>query len=366
MMENVMNKENKLTGIELLKTLCLAFGPTGCEEEVADEICRQLEGTTDAEITRVRCGNVYAVLRGETKDGESPRRVMLSAHTDEVGFMINEIDSDGYLKFSCVGGIDPRVLCGRHVTFRGRDGDVPGVIASKAIHHQTAEERKTATKVNAMYVDIGAKNREDAEKYVAVGDYGTFDSDFVIFGEDGKYMKCKAIDDRLGCAVIIETLRRLKTEGKKLPFDLICAFTVREEIGRSGAQIAAQTFEPDYAIVLESTAIADLPDVPDNSRVSNVGGGGVISLVDRSTIYDKGLVDGTMKIAADKGLPAQIKRYVSGGNDAGHIHKAARGTKTLAVSAPTRYLHSASCVAAVEDFESIRELIYAVLNGYSF
>ncbi|MCQ2353751.1 MAG: M20/M25/M40 family metallo-hydrolase [Clostridia bacterium] len=365
-MENKKVTEEKLSGIKLLRDLCLTFGPTGCEEAVADEICRQLEGTTDAEITRVRCGNVYAVLHGETKNGETAKKVMLSAHTDEVGFIINEIDSDGYLKFSCEGGIDPRVLCGRHVTFRGKDGDVAGVIASKAIHHQTADERKTATKVKDMYVDIGAKNKEDAEKYVAVGVWGTFDSDFVVFGENDRYMKGKAIDDRLGCAVIIETLRRLKAEGKRLPFDLYCAFTVREEIGRSGAQIAAQTFEPDYAIVLESTAIADLPDVPANSRVAKVGDGGVISLADRSTVYDREFVDGTMKIAAQKNIPAQIKRYVSGGNDAGHIHKAARGTKTLAVSAPTRYLHSASCVAAAADFDSIRELIYAVLNGYSF
>jgi endoglucanase len=252
------------------------------------------------------------------------------------------------------------------VIFRGENGDVEGVIASKAIHHQTADERKKATKIADMYVDIGAASREDAQKYLERGDFGVFDSDFVIFGENGKLVKSKAIDDRLGCAVMIELLRRLKDEGKKLPFDLVCAFTVREEIGRSGAQVAAQRLRPDYAIVLESTAIADLPDVKANSRVAEVGKGGVISLVDRSTIYDRELVDGLLAVAKNNGIAAQIKKYVSGGNDAAHIHKSGSGVRTLAVSAATRYLHSASCVASIEDYESIKSLIYAFLCEYSF
>ena len=266
----------------------------------------------------------------------------------------------------CLGGIDSRVLCGRKVTFRGKEGDVSGVIASKAIHHQSAEERKNATKANDMYVDIGATSREDAESVLSRGDSGTFDSEFVIFGENDAYAKCKALDDRLGCVVMIETLRRIKKEGIELPFDLVCAFTVREEIGISGATAAAHRFRPDYAIVLETTAIADLPDVPKNSRVSEVGNGGVVSLMDRSTIYNRDFVDGAMKIAEENGIPAQIKRYVSGGNDAGHIHKTADGTRCLAISAPTRYLHSASCVIAIRDFESIKSHVYAILTSYNF
>ena len=217
-----------------------------------------------------------------------------------------------------------------------------------------------------MYVDIGATSREDAESVLSRGDSGTFDSEFVIFGENDAYAKCKALDDRLGCVVMIETLRRIKKEGIELPFDLVCAFTVREEIGISGATAAAHRFRPDYAIVLETTAIADLPDVPKNSRVSEVGNGGVVSLMDRSTIYNRDFVDGAMKIAEENGIPAQIKRYVSGGNDAGHIHKTADGTRCLAISAPTRYLHSASCVIAIRDFESIKSHVYAILTSYKF
>ena len=357
-----MSETKILEGIELLKHLSLVFGPTGSEEAVADEIVRQLENT-DAQIIRDRMNNVFAVLHGKNRPEKT---VMLSAHMDEVGFIIKDIDGDGYVRFACLGGIDSRVLCGRKVTFRGKEGDVSGVIASKAIHHQSAEERKNATKASDMYVDIGATSREDAEKLLSRGDSGTFDSEFVIFGENDAYAKCKALDDRLGCVVMIETLRRIKEEGIELPFDLVCAFTVREEIGISGATAAAHRFRPDYAIVLETTAIADLPDVPKNSRVSEVGNGGVVSLMDRSTIYNRDFVDGAMKIAEENGIPAQIKRYVSGGNDAGHIHKTADGTRCLAISAPTRYLHSASCVIAIRDFESIKSHVYAILTSYKF
>ena len=224
-----MSETKILEGLELLKHLSLVFGPTGSEDEVADEIIKQLENT-DAQIIRDRMSNVFAVLHGKN---HPEKTVMLSAHMDEVGFIIKDIDGEGYIRFGCLGGIDSRVLCGRKVTFRGKDGDVSGVIASKAIHHQSAEERKNATKANDMYVDIGATSREDAESVLSRGDSGTFDSEFVIFGENDGYAKCKALDDRLGCVVMIETLRRIKEEGIELPFDLVCAFTVREEIGIS-------------------------------------------------------------------------------------------------------------------------------------
>ncbi len=354
-------------GTSLLSHLSLAFGPTGAEEEVAERIKEQLDGT-GASISTDRAGNLFAVLKGsgEGYDEGNPTKVLLSAHMDEVGFIIKDIDSEGYIRFGCVGGIDPRVLCGRHVVFRGREGDVYGVIASKAIHNQTAEERRLATKVDAMYIDIGADSGDDAKSCLARGDFGTFESDFVIFGENDSHAKCKALDDRLGCAVIIETFRRIKENGIALPFDLIGAFTVREEIGISGAALAAHRFTPDYAVVLETTAIADLPNVPKASRVANVGEGGVISLLDRSTIYDRELVDAAMDIAAKNGIKAQIKRYVSGGNDANHIHKAAGGCRCLAISAATRYLHSASNVIALSDYVAIKDLLFSILTSYSF
>ena len=353
--------------LKLLRRLCEFNGPTGFEETVRERIAKRLEAS-GYESERDRCGNLILKITGsgEGYNPENPVKVMISAHMDEVGFIITDITSDGYLKFACLGGIDPRVLCGRGVVLSGKEGDVRGVIASKAIHHQSADERAKSTPVKSMYIDIGASSAEEAGKYISVGDAGTFDSEFILFGEDNAYIKAKAIDDRLGCAVIILLAERMKEENITLPYDLYCCFTVREEIGKTGARMVASRISPDYAIVLESTAIGDLPDVEENSRVAYVGKGGVVSLVDRATVYDRDMVDGCMKIAAEAGIPAQIKKYVSGGNDAGKIHRTGPGVRCLAVSAPVRYLHAPCSVASVDDFFSMIELIPEFLMKYGF
>ena len=352
----------KYTGIELLKKLCQINAPTGREDMVAEFVKEQTDGL--CEYIPDRIGNLICLVKGENR--EDPVKIMVSAHMDEVGFMINSIDSDGYIKFTIDGGIDSKVLSGRSVVFFNDEYTVKGVIASKAIHSLSPAERKEALDADKLYVDIGANSEEEAKKLLDVGDYGTFDSDFVLFGENDKMMKCKAIDDRLGCAAMIEIMRELKESGKKLPFDVYFAFTTREEIGNSGALCAAQAIEPDYSIVLESTAVADIAGVPDNSKVARLGDGGAISLMDRSTIYDRFFVDLALDIAKKNGIKAQIKKYVSGGNDAGHIHQSGSGVKTLAISAPTRYLHSACCVAAVEDYFSIKDLTKAILENGNF
>ena len=350
-------------GTELLKVLCELYGPSGFEYKVKDFIKEQTE--TTCEYIPNRTGNLICLIRGggEGYNAKEPKKIMISAHMDEVGFIIRKIDDDGYIHFILDGGIDAKVLSGRSVVLFNEEKSVKGVIASKPIHALSPEERKEAVPAHKLFIDIGATNAEEVKQYVDVGDFGTFDSDFVVFGENDRMIKCKAIDDRLGCAVMIETMRALSNSGDKLPFDVYFAFTTREELGNSGAQTVAQELEPDYAIVLETTAIADIAGVPKNSRVSEVGKGGTISLMDRSTIYNRDFVDLTLEIAKKDGIDAQVKRYVSGGNDAGHIHKTGKGVKTLAISAPTRYLHSACCVASLDDYESIKELVLALLRN---
>ena len=353
----------KYFGIELVEKLSLEFGPSGCESRVAELIISQIQDDCDA-YYKDRNGNVVAKLCGCGADYNkaAPRKLMLSAHMDEVGVMINEITEDGYIKFSTVGGIDPRVLCGRAVVLGDEDRRYKGVIASKAIHMQSAEERTKVTPIKNMYIDIGAKSKDEAEQYVGIGDVGVFDSDFVRFGTDNVKMKCKALDDRMGCATLIEVMRMLKDGKCEIPYDVYFAFTCGEEIGISGAQVAAQTIEPDVAVVIETTAVADIAGVGEQRNVAIQGEGGAISLMDRSTIYDAKFVQSVMDYAATCEIPAQIKRYVSGGNDAGHIHKAGRGVKTLAISAPTRYLHSQSCVVDTRDFESINKLLFTLIR----
>ena len=341
-----------LHGIDLLRALCAEFGPSGCEGNVADFIEKRLNGI--CEIRRDRMGNVIAHL-----PGHGPR-VMLSAHMDEVGMMITDIDDKGYLRFANVGSIDARVLCGRAVTVGNEQNQLPGVIGAKAIHLQSADERKTATAVSAMYIDIGASSREEAEKYVDLGDFAAFASEFVAFGEENRRLRGKAIDDRWGCAVAIETLCALAD--KPLDIDLYAVFSVHEEMGKSGARVAAYAIRPDVSITLEATAIADLPDAAAAAKVGNIGQGGLISFVDKGTVYDAGLIAFALETAKAAGIPVQLKRWSAGSNDSAQINRAADGSRALVISAPTRYIHSGSCVADARDFDAICSLLQAMLE----
>lgn len=349
-----------LDPIELLEALTSAFGPTGCEDAVADLIVSQIDDL-GADISRDRLHNVIAKM----SFGEPKKKIMLSAHMDEVGFMVTEVAEGSYLKVTNVGGISGAVLSGRHVVVGDERSQINGVIASKAIHQKEKEERENAPKISSLFIDIGAKDADEAKKYVDVGSFGTFAPNFKRFGKDGGLLAAKALDDRLGCALLIEVMRRLREENPTgIDAELYFSFTTREEVGLSGAQVAAQTIAPDFSIVLETTAVADLPDVPEATRVAKVGEGGAISLMDRSTIYGREIVDFALSTAKEHGIPVQVKKYVSGGNDAGHIHKSGVGVKTLALSAPTRYLHSPVCVASYEDYKSMRELVYTMITNW--
>ena len=354
----------KYTGINLLRELSLAFGPSGCEDAVRNIITEQIKGECD-NITTDKAGNLIAVVRGRGNDynKENPRRVMLSAHMDEVGFMITSITEEGYLKFATVGGIDPRVLCGRHVLVGDETRRFHGVIASKAIHLQSREERGKTMPVDKLYIDIGARDADEAKKHVSVGDYAVFDSDFVVYGKDGSRVKSKALDDRAGCAILIEVMRDLYRNPCDMPFDVYFAFTTCEEVGITGAGVAAFGIKPDTAIILEATAVNDLPGVGRFS-VSTQGEGGTITMVDLTSIYDMGFIDYATQTAEAKGIKCQIKRTITGSTDAGPIQRSLTGVRVLGLSVPTRYIHSASCVALYSDCEQTRDLISAMLRDW--
>lgn len=345
-----------------LKELCEAFGPSGCEDNVRDLIYDKINSKVD-EIAVDKLGNLIAVYKS---NADSDKKLMIAAHMDEVGFMITHIDDDGYLHFGLIGGIDPRVLCGRRVFIGDEKSQIHGVIIAKPIHLQSESERSESTPVKSMYIDIGADNKAEAEKYVKIGSFGTFNSEYITFGKDNSMIKSKAIDDRLGCALMCDIIELLSSEKIKLDYDIHFAFTVREEIGFSGAATAAYKVTPDKAIILESTAIADIPDVPDNLKVGNVGKGGVISVADNGTIYDRDFVDYAVKTAKKYNISYQIKRYISGGNDAAVIQKTKSGTKVLALSAPCRYLHTEANVINAIDYESMKQLLYHLIEDMEF
>ena len=331
--------------IELLKQLSLLDGVSGREDEVRDFIRKEIEPY--AECTTDALGNLIARKKG----AKTPEKtLMFSAHMDEVGLIIHSINDDGYLSFSPVGGIDPRVLLGRSVFVS--DKKVYGVIGSRPIHLLDSNERKQSPDFQQLYIDIGAKNKEMAEKAVSLGDFACYDSEFIRFG-DG-FLKGKALDDRAGCAVLIELIKQ------PLLYDAVFAFTVQEEVGTRGAATAAFGVQPDYAIVVEATTAADIADVKPEQQVCVLGKGGVVSFMDGRTIYDRGLYRLAFDVAKEQGIPCQPKAGVSGGNDAGAIHLSREGVRTLAVSLPCRYLHSACCVIREDDLSSTAALAKAV------
>ena len=327
--------------LDLLKTLCAASGVSGDEGETR-EIIRAHAAEHSNDIFVDVMGNLIVKKSGKSR---SDKTIMVCAHMDEVGVIVTSVTDDGFVKFACVGGIVRRVLLGKRVFF-GKNR-VPGVIGCRAIHQTSADEREKIPAIADLYIDIGASSREEAETLVSLGDTGTFDPQTLEFG-DGAFA-AKAIDDRLGCAVMLELL------ASELPVDVTFVFTVQEEVGARGAATASFAVAPDVALILESTTAADLPGVSEGKSVCKVGGGAVIPFMDGGTIYDKTLWNALTAAATKRGIKWQTKRYISGGTDAQVVQKSRAGVATLAISAPVRNLHSPLCVGKTADFEAVLE-----------
>lgn len=334
--------------MKLLKKLCDLNGISGREDEVRAFILKEIDGFCEAKVDKL--GNIIATKNGVKTPAN---KLMISAHMDEVGMIVTAIKSDGSLSIAPVGGVDPMVVIGRQVVVLNGGKALNGVIGAKAIHHLSTDERKTPPTFEQLFVDIGAASKEEAQKSVSLGDSVCFDAEFLSLGE-GKLIG-KAIDDRLGCAIMIELIK------EDLPFDTTFVFTVQEEVGTRGATAAAFTVAPDISIVLESTTAADIPSAKEEKRVCELGKGAVVSYMDRSTIYDKELYMLAFETAAAENIAIQTKTMVAGGNDSGAIHLSRGGVRAVSISAPTRYLHSPSCVIAEADFDACRDLAKALI-----
>lgn len=334
--------------LDYLKKLCGIAGPSGRETAVANYIEHEIAAY--AEVKRDPLGNLLVFKKGESR---AAHKVMLCAHTDEVGLIITYIRADGTLLFDTVGGIDPRVLAGRRVLI-GEKG-IPGVVGMKTLHLLSRDEERDAPGLEKLCLDIGAPDADDAAQLVSPGDTAVFDAEFVEFGSG--FIKARAIDDRMGCAILIEMIKAPQ------PYDLSFAFTVQEEVGSAGAKAAAFTLQPETAIVLESTTAADLAGVPEEKRVCFAGKGPVVSFMDRLNVYDKGLYDLAFRLAKEQKILCQPKLAVAGGNDAGAIHLSRGGVRTAALSLPCRYLHSPSCVIQWNDAQATLRLAAALASA---
>lgn len=336
---------------EYLKKYCDILGPSGMEDEVRAAIIADISDS-GCEYQTDPMGNLIVFKKGRHT---RRKKVLFAAHMDEVGFMVKYIDEDGYLWFDAVGGIDRRVVSGRRITFC--ESGVKGVVASKSFHIQTPEERGKCEPITEMHIDIGASGREEALEYVSVGDCATFDPNFEEFG-DG-LVRSKALDDRFGCAALVKMIN------SELEYDTWFAFNTCEEIGCDGAKETAHRLRPDIVIALEATTAGDIAGVPKNKCACTVGGGAVISLMDNGTIYSKELLELAVSVAEEKNIKWQYKNVVAGGNEASVYQRAASGAKVLAISAPARYIHSASDLLSVSDMQAVADLA-AAINERSF
>ncbi len=332
---------------ELLKELCLADGVSGDESAVRELIISRIKDVCEYSVDNL--GSIICFKKGKKAPA---KKLMICAHMDEVGFIITYIRPDGTLSFGNVGGIDPSVVIGRQVKV-GKE-HISGVVGSTAVHNLSREQREKAPKTDSLYIDIGAADRAEAEKYVSLGDCAYFDSEFTELG--GSRIKSKALDDRAGCAIMIELMH------EELEYDTYFVFNVQEEIGLRGATASAYSVAPDYAIVLETTTAADIDGAAGAKKVCEVGRGPVVSFMDRHTIYDKELYRLAFDIAEDQSFTCQTKTMIAGGNDAGAVHISGRGVRTMAVSLPCRYLHSPSCVIDTADLENSYKLVKTLIG----
>ena len=334
--------------ISKLKDLCALSGIPGCEDEVRDYIINHAKTHTEDIIVDV-LGNVIVTKKGNKTPKE---KLALCAHMDEVGVIVTGITDDGYLKFSNAGGIDSRVVLGKAVLI-GKN-KIRGIIGCKAIHIVKEKDREKPLEFDEMYIDIGIDTREKAEKLISLGDAGVFDEDIHEFGNG--YIKAKAIDDRLGCAVLLEMIE------KQLPVDCTFIFTVQEEVGLRGAYTAAYRTAPDIALIIEGTTAADLPSVAENKKICKVGKGPVLPFMDNGTIYNKEIRNILIDIAEKNEMPWQTKTYVAGGTDGAAFHKTRSGIKTAGIAAPIRNLHSPANVGKISDMEAVYELTWLFLE----
>lgn len=327
--------------LDILRELCGIDGTSGDEGAVRDRIIKYIDGFCDWKIDPL--GSIIAFKKGKKRP---EKRVMLDAHTDEVGLIISSVTADGFLKFRTVGGIDTAVLLSRRVKI----GDIYGVIGCKPIHLTKGDAAKKLPEIEQLYIDIGAESEDEALKLIALGDRAVMESEWC---ECGDKIKMKALDDRVGCAVLVTLLR------EESEYDFYATFTVQEEVGTRGAKAAAFSVDPESCIVLEGTTAADIADVDPSRRVCTLGKGAAVSFMDNGTVYDRAYYNA----ALNSGIPCQTKAAVSGGNNSAAVHQSRGGVRTLAISVPCRYIHSASSVADKRDIDSALALARYMLNG---
>ena len=340
--------------LPLLKELAEAVGVAGFEESVREVMRRHLAG--QGELITDGLGSLLCVRAGKAA---SPR-VLLAGHMDEVGLMVSLITDDGFLRFQTLGGWWEPVLLAQRVVVVGRLGPVPGVIGSRPPHLLSPEERKKPLERKEMFIDVGAASREEALRLgIRPGDPVVVEGAFTPLA-GGKRVLARALDNRVGCAVAVEVMRRLRPE--EHPNTLMAAGTVQEEVGLRGAATLAELASPDVAFALEVSVAGDTPGTKPEEAQSRLGKGPAITLYDATLIPHRRLRDFVVDVAERCGIPYQFDLMPGGGTDAGRFHQWRRGVPSLVIGVPTRYIHTGGSVMDGEDFEATVQLLVEVVR----
>lgn len=339
--------------LELLKELTEASGVPGYEHEVRAIIRKHMEGHTC--ILEDKLGSIICQKEGPA-DGP---KVMLSGHMDEVGFMVKHITDNGFIKFQTLGGWWEQVMLAQRVIIKTRKGDVPGVIGSIPPHVLDAETRSKVVKKKDMFIDCGAKDKEEAEKVFGIrpGDPIIPVSPFTVMANP-KYLMGKAFDDRLGVAMFMEIIKEL--EGQNHPNTVFGVGSVQEEVGLRGAKTSVAKVCPDVAFAMEVGIASDMPGA-DGLTYEKLGKGPVILIYDASMIPNIGLRDFVIKVAEELNIPLQLDSMEGGGTDAGAIHTFKEGCPSLVFAVPTRYIHSHAGIIHRDDYENAIKLLKEVI-----
>ncbi len=331
--------------LELLAQLCKAPGAPGYEIRIRELIKKELESLVD-EMHVDNMGNLIGI-----KKGSHDKSVMVAAHMDEISFIVTHIDDDGFIKFHTLGGFDPKTLTAQRVIIHGKE-DVIGVMGAKPIHIMTPEERNKVVKTNEYFIDTGL-SKEKVDELISIGNPITRERELI---EMGDMINCKSLDNRISVFILLETLRKLKD--KEVPFDVLAAFTVQEEIGLRGAMTAASGYNPDFGIALDVTLANDVPGAAPHEFCTKMGGGTAIKVLDGRTVCDYRMVEYMKGIAAQKNIKHQMEVLTMGGTDTAALQRYSNGGSIAgAISIPCRYLHQVIEMVHKEDVQNSIDLL---------
>ena len=341
-----------MTSVEVLEKLCNTCGVAGREEQVRSLMVKLLKPCVD-EVKEDKLGNVIGVKEG----AKNSPKVMLAGHMDEIGLLVKVISKEGFLQFAKIGGIDDRVLLAQKVIVYTQKGPLHGIIGSKPPHIQKEDERKRVIPYDELFIDIGAESQEEAKKMgVRIGDSVEYDVKFTTINKD--IAIGKALDDRVGCAVMIEALKRLQ----KTECTIYAVGTVQEEVGCRGATTAAFGIYPDVGLALDVTVAGDTPGVKEVEAPTKLKKGPSLEIADALHISHPKVLKMLIEVAEENKIPYQLETGLAGGTDAGRMSLAREGVPSCSICVPTRYIHSPTSLVSLTDLENTVKLVVAAIK----